>query len=60
MTKSPHDKKLLTEIVVILVVKVIVLVVIWHSFFDQPTEIDSPKVIADKLLSQDVEQGESL
>jgi len=45
---------------VILVVKVIVLVVIWHNFFDQPTEIDSPKVIADKLLSQDVEQGESL
>jgi len=60
MTKSPHDKLLLREIIVILVIKVIILFAIWHSFFDEPTQIESPKTVADSVLGHVDEQGEPL
>lgn len=60
MNKSPDDKLLLKEISIILVVKVVLLFVIWHSFFDEPTIIDSPEVVADKVVGHIVEQGEQL
>ncbi len=60
MNKSSHDKLLLREIIIILVIKVILLFVIWHSFFDDPTPIESPKTVADKVFGQVAEQGEPL
>ncbi|MBE0438609.1 MAG: hypothetical protein IBX57_02405 [Gammaproteobacteria bacterium] len=60
MNKQSNDKLLLKEIIVILVIKVIVLFVIWHSFFDEPTSIDSPKTVADSVLGHILEQGEPL
>lgn len=58
MNKPSNDKLLLKEIIIILVIKVIVLFVIWHSFFDEPTSIDNPKTVADSVFGHVVEQGE--
>lgn len=60
MNKVPNDKLLLREIVIILVIKVIVLVVIWHSFFDEPTATDNPQTVADSILGHATEKGDSL
>jgi signal peptidase I len=56
--RHDEDKKLVKEIILVLIIKVVVLFVIWHSFFDEPTRIDNPSMVADSLLSPSRNQGE--
>ncbi len=58
MNKPYNDKRLLKEIIFVLVIKVIVLFAIWHLFFDQQTPITVDN-IAEKIIS-DPQRGASL
>lgn len=58
MNKPYNDKRLLREIIFVLVIKVIVLFAIWHLFFDEQTPITIDN-IAEKIIS-DPQQGASL
>lgn len=49
--KRVHDKKLLRELIVVLIVKLILLFFIWHSFFDSETPPVTATTIADKFIS---------
>lgn len=52
-TKYIHDKKLLREIVVVLIVKLLLIFFIWHSFFDDTASPITANTIADKFINDD-------
>lgn len=58
MNKPYNDRRLLKEIIFVLVIKVIVLFAIWHLFFDEQTPMTLEN-IAEKVIS-DPQQGVSL
>ncbi len=58
VSKPTQDKRLFREIIVVLIIKVILLFIIWHYFFDEPQAIDSPQTVADKLFNHGTAQGE--
>jgi len=49
--KIMTDKILLRELVVILFIKVILLFLIWHSFFNDDASPVTSQAIADKFIS---------
>ncbi len=58
-SKIINDKILIREIVLILLIKVILLFFIWHSFFDNSTSPVTANTIADQFISDDT-QGDPL
>ena len=49
--KIINDKILLREIIIILLVKLVLLFFIWHSFFSDETSPITSHTIADKFIS---------
>jgi len=56
--KIINDKILLREITIILLVKLVLLFFIWHSFFNDDTPPITANAIADKFIS-DSTHGDS-
>ena len=58
MPATLTDKKLLLELVLMLALKLVLLFIIWHSFFSAAPDSLTATNIAETLLS-DISQGES-
>lgn len=56
--KRLTDKRLLTELALMLLLKLMLLFVIWNQFFSSPPGLDNSKATAQKLLSS-TSQGEN-
>lgn len=57
--KIMNDKILLREIVIVLLVKLVLLFIIWHSFFDDDVPPVTANAISDKFIS-DTTEGDAL
>lgn len=55
--QAPSDKKLVAEIIIVLLVKLVLLFVIWNSFFSHPPANTTSQGVATILLDS-AEQGE--
>jgi len=59
-TKIPSNKILIREIIFVLLIKLVLLFVIWNSFFDHGSAPITANAIADKLISNSSIQGDTL
>jgi Tfp pilus assembly protein PilW len=50
MKNQFNDKRLIKELVIVLIIKLILLFAIYNCFFDTPSTADTPDEIAEKVL----------
>lgn len=55
---TTSDRNLLLEITIVLIIKVALLFVIWHSFFSADPDLDNTDAVAESFLGTS-EQGET-